>query len=191
MHRNPPRDVIKHPKYPEDYSDYDRVKILQEQGGIYLDMDVMVVRPFDEVRKYECTVGMENTVKVCAGVIVCAKDHPFLYLWLDAYYNEYEQYKNIWAFLSGNIPSVLIRRYPRLIHVETTKFHRPGLHRNFLGSIWGKRTFAWKNNYAIHTYIRFRPKRIPYPTEKLIRRMDSTYGKIARLVYYGTEKLMP
>ena len=32
-------------------------KILHEMGGIYLDFDTLVIRPFDELRKYPCVIG--------------------------------------------------------------------------------------------------------------------------------------
>ena len=188
VHREPPKDVVDS-YFETTYSDYDKVKILIEQGGIYLDMDVMVVRPFDDVRRYGCTLGLENLIRTCAGVIVCEKHHPFLYVWLDTYYDDYEEYKHIWAFHSGNVPTVLIRRYPNLIHIEPMKFHRPGPHPDFLGSIWGNLTFPWEENYSVHTYIRLLNK-FPIITEETIKTMNSTYGQMARQVFYGSKEMI-
>ena len=33
------------------------LKILHEMGGIYLDLDTLVVRPFEDLRKYPCVIG--------------------------------------------------------------------------------------------------------------------------------------
>ena len=183
--REPPRSVSKDPPYGTLYSDYDKVKILIEHGGIYLDMDVLAIRPMDDLRKYSCTVGLENALKVCSGVIVCSKDHPFLYLWLDNYYDEFDPYKDLWAFHSGRVPSVLIKRYSNLIHIESDKFHKPNFRE--LEYICGNKNYRWKDNYTLHTWIRLWPYNCPFPTEESIKTMNSTYGQIARQVYYGTE----
>ena len=183
--REPPRAIIKDSPYETHYSNYDKVKILIEHGGIYLDMDVLAIRPMDDLRKYSCTVGLESTVKVCSGVIVCSKDHPFLYLWLDNYYDEFDQYKHIWAFHSGQVPSVLIKRYSNLVHVEHRKFHKPDYHDDQLEYICGNKTYPWKDNYTLHTWIRVWKEKCPFPTEESIKTMNSTYGQIARQVYYG------
>ena len=183
VYREPAKSIIKEPPFETLYADYDKVKILIEMGGIYLDLDVMVVRSFDDIRKYGCTVGLEDRVKVCSGVIVCAKHHPFLYVWLDTYYDDYDEYKHIWAFHAGNVPSVLIKRYPHLVHVESKYFHKPNY--MSLNQIWGNKTFAWKTHYAVHTWIRL--SHLPYPTETSILTMDSTYGQMARQVFYGAD----
>lgn len=54
-------------------SDYARFKILYEQGGIYLDTDVEVIRPFDFINNIESYMGCENSdlksgIKVNPGV---------------------------------------------------------------------------------------------------------------------------
>ena len=59
-------------------SDISRVKILIEEGGIYLDTDVWVLKSLDPLRKY------------CAGSIVLAnKNSAFLKLWMEHYLFDY------------------------------------------------------------------------------------------------------
>ncbi len=52
-----------------------------EYGGIYLDYDVIVLQPMDELRLYDITLGKEKPPKFIAGIIVANKDAPFLKLW--------------------------------------------------------------------------------------------------------------
>ena len=41
-------------------------QILHEMGGIYLDFDTLVIRPFDDLRKYTCVIGMKiMTLYIC------------------------------------------------------------------------------------------------------------------------------
>jgi len=41
-------------------SDYARLDLVYNYGGIYLDMDVEVVKPLDDLLKYECFLGEDN-----------------------------------------------------------------------------------------------------------------------------------
>ncbi len=52
-----------------------------EYGGIYLDYDVIVLQPMDELRLYDITLGKEKPPKFIAGIIVANRDAPFLKLW--------------------------------------------------------------------------------------------------------------
>ena len=72
------------------HSNVDRVKVLMEYGGIYLDLDVLVTQPLDDLCRYPCTLGREQETKVCCSAIVCAKQSPFLLLWINAYLDDYQ-----------------------------------------------------------------------------------------------------
>ena len=178
--------MLKKTYYETDYSDYDKVKIMMETGGIYLDFDVMVIKDFDPLRKYKCTIGLEAPNKLCSGVIVCVKDHPFLYLWLNSYYDDF---KSQWSYNSGIVSTRLMNRYPGLIHVEKNTLHKPHFHN--LTQIWGNTPYPWKNNYAIHTWIRMQDKvkKIDISPQS-IKTMNSTYGQMAREVFYGSSALI-
>ena len=184
--REPPKKVLKTIYHDTDYSDFDKVKILIEQGGIYLDLDVMVIKSFDDLRRYPCTLGFELEHRVCSGVIVCTKEHPFLYLWLNSYY---EDFRKFWAHNSGTVSSRLVHRYPDIIHIEETKLHVPNYQN--VKQIWGE-IYDWKDNYAMHTWIRVAyPRHIkPYPTPESIKTMNTTYGQMARAVFYGSPELI-
>lgn len=62
-------DYTKHPYMKEAYeskkwsfvSDYARMDILYQYGGIYLDTDVEVIRSFDPLLEYECFMGFDQT----------------------------------------------------------------------------------------------------------------------------------
>ena len=145
-----------------------------------MDLDVMVIRSFDELRKQRCTLGMEHDDRINGGVIVCAKDEPFLYLWLDSFY---EDFRNEWAYNSGQVPTKLAKKYPHLIHIEQKRFHYPNW--AMLNQIWGNKTYPWKDNYTIHMWIRLTNEKDGNPDENPILEFNSTFNQIARLVYYG------
>jgi len=82
------------------------LQVLLEYGGIYLDLDVLITRPFDELRRrYECTIGREQETKACGSVIVCSRHSPFLLLWINSYIDDYRIEE--WAYNTGQVPELL------------------------------------------------------------------------------------
>ncbi|MFL2100988.1 glycosyltransferase family 32 protein [Desemzia sp. FAM 23989] len=49
-------------------SDYARLDIVYNHGGIYLDTDVELIKPLDEFLKYKCYVGCELPDRVATGL---------------------------------------------------------------------------------------------------------------------------
>ena len=69
-------------------SDYARLQILQQYGGIYLDTDVEVLRPLDAFLHHACFLGFESDRGVAPGLIMgCTAGHPILRE-LMAYYEQ-------------------------------------------------------------------------------------------------------
>ncbi len=65
-------------------ADYMRLQILYQEGGIYLDTDVEVVRPFDELLDQSLFFGLQSPGSVGVSVIGATKGHPFLLTVLEA-----------------------------------------------------------------------------------------------------------
>lgn len=66
-------------------SDYVRLRVLYEYGGIYMDTDVEVVRPFDDLLKHEAFMCFEGT-EVSIGTFGIEPHHPLtqeLLKWYD------------------------------------------------------------------------------------------------------------
>lgn len=69
-------------------SDYARLIVLKEFGGIYLDTDVEVLKPLEPFLENEMFCGFENDDGVNSGLILgCVKGHPFLDELTDYYLN--------------------------------------------------------------------------------------------------------
>lgn len=54
-------------------SDYVRLLVVYQNGGLYFDTDVEVVRPFDDLLGYEAFFGFENDTHVASGLGFGAK----------------------------------------------------------------------------------------------------------------------
>lgn len=69
-------------------SDVFRFDILKEYGGIYMDVDVEIIKPIDKFLENEFFVGFEGGQTVAPGLIMGAeKNHPILYDMLEIYKN--------------------------------------------------------------------------------------------------------
>ena len=66
-------------------SDYVRLAVLYDQGGIYLDTDVEIKRPFDDLLQQAAFMGFESSDKVATCVIAAEKHHPLIKAMLDLY----------------------------------------------------------------------------------------------------------
>jgi len=59
-------------------SDYARLCILLEHGGIYLDTDMQLLKPIDEFLNNKGYLAFEAKDYVCLGIIGAVKNHPFI-----------------------------------------------------------------------------------------------------------------
>lgn len=68
-------------------SDFVRLKVVCEQGGIYFDTDVELVRNIDELLKYEAFFGFENENYVNSGLgFGSIKQHKIIIKMLEEYH---------------------------------------------------------------------------------------------------------
>lgn len=67
-------------------SDYVRLKVIYNNGGIYLDTDVEIVKPFDNLLEYDAFYGFENDKFVASGLgFGAVKNHCTVKAMLDEY----------------------------------------------------------------------------------------------------------
>ena len=189
--RQPPFQVfgenVTAPKFYTSHSNVDRIVVLMEFGGIYLDLDYIALQSFNDLRKYTCTIGLESAEKACGAVIVSSKSAFFLRLWMNAYFDDYRM--DEWAYNTGQVPFNLARRFPDLVHVEKTRLNRP----NFmeLDQIWGEATWwKWQENYGFHSWYRLWKSNYGNnfdgiePNETNIKTINNTFATIARKILY-------
>jgi mannosyltransferase OCH1-like enzyme len=77
---------LKHPFLKKTYnlkkwafvSDFVRLKALYEFGGIYLDTDMLILKPIDNFLEDKCFFGAENETYISAGIIGALKNHCFI-----------------------------------------------------------------------------------------------------------------
>lgn len=70
-------------------SDYMRMYYLVNEGGIYLDCDMEVIKPFDDLLDNKMFVGRENDHIIGNSAIGAEKGHPLLIKYLDLVENNF------------------------------------------------------------------------------------------------------
>lgn len=70
-------------------SDYIRIKVLHDHGGIYLDTDVTTLKSFDALRKDDFFIGYQSPTEVNGAIIGSVKQHKYLKLLLNHYEKNY------------------------------------------------------------------------------------------------------
>lgn len=82
-------------------SDYFRVKVLYENGGIYLDSDMQIIKNLDPFLKDRVFFGMEDNKQISAGIIGCEKNSEIMKKILDFYKEK------IWNCNYYTIPAII------------------------------------------------------------------------------------
>ena len=92
-------------------SDYLRLYVLYNYGGIYLDTDIQIFQNFDKFLNYENFMGYEEREYICTGVIGAEKNSKLIKRLMDYYDNEIlksEYYINpyIFNYIRDNNPEL-------------------------------------------------------------------------------------
>jgi hypothetical protein len=66
-------------------SDYVRLKVLYEEGGIYMDTDVELIKNLDTFLHHHAFCGFQNPTLISLGVIGSVRNHNFIRSILDIY----------------------------------------------------------------------------------------------------------
>lgn len=185
MHREPPEDIhgqkLLHMYHKGDVA---KIEILTKYGGIYLDYDVIVLRSMDPLRMYDTTLGKEKPPKFIAGIIVARKNAPFLKLWYESYKDNYRAID--WDYNCARVTYKLYEQRKDLLHVEPYKLTTPDWQDR--KKLWDE-VIDWQGMglYVVHVMLHLNWKEY---TPENIKDINSTFGEVVRLIYYGSPKLI-
>lgn len=173
---------------PEHQSDVARLAIIEEHGGLYIDLDVILVRPLDDLFKFDVVLGAETPDLLGSGLILARRPGTeFIRRWRRSYADRFDDSR--WNEHACRVPMALARRHPASVHVEWFSMHRPNWdERHWLFS--DGRLWDWSNNYAVHLWFRTHPPHVVYDPVT-IRQLNTTTGEVLRHIYYGDTRLLP
>ena len=169
--------------YKEHKTDIIRFEVLKHFGGMYMDLDVLILKSVNPLRCYDYTLGREDPIRLTGSLVFSVPHSPFLLKIIDNYKN----YRSIWAYNSVEYPHQLAKKNPSLIHIEEDTINKPSWHPHELNAIFDKScSVKWHKNYAIHLWNHNTKKYLRGENPESIKNMTSSFGQIARYIYYGT-----
>ncbi len=98
-------------------ADVVRLQVLIEHGGVYMDVDTLTVRPFDDLLDNKFVMGIETAdgkpVGLCNAIMMAEPRSMFALGWLKSY----EAFRSkgrdeYWSEHSVKVPALLAERYP-------------------------------------------------------------------------------
>lgn len=134
-------------------ADVIRLEKLIQHGGVYLDLDVISLRPFGSLYQEKCVLGTQAPLSryegLCNAVILAEPGSEFLQRW----YQEYRSFQSgRWDFHSVKIPLLLSRLYGSLLRILDSKKFFPVTWKDT--DFMCNRSFdgAVKNSYVVHLW---------------------------------------
>jgi mannosyltransferase OCH1-like enzyme len=99
-------------------SDYARLDVLYEHGGVYLDTDIEILKPLDQFLEHELFIGFESASHINASIVGCAKHHWLIKECLEEYerMTEYE-----------TIPKVVTRVLQKHFSLDQDMINKDGV----------------------------------------------------------------
>lgn len=126
-------------------SDYLRSKIMYENGGIYLDTDMEILKSLDDFLENDFFIGKENEETISCGIIGAVKNHAFFKKMLDFYEKEVWNSK---LYIITSIATNIIAKYSS--QSKNIKVYEPEYFYPYSQEENLTEEHITKNTYAIH-----------------------------------------
>ena len=176
----PPKAIYGNPIYHYAHmSDIVRLNALNWVGGIYMDVDTICVKPFDDFLHHNFVMGKQHDNGLCNALMMAAPKSEFGKLYFESYATF--EGKESWDEHGCKMPNTLATLFPTLIHVEPElSFFYPTpwdglglLYRKCIPSMEGKYSFHLWESCAWKDYL-------SKVDENWIRTSNSTYAFAAK-----------
>ncbi len=122
-------------------SDVLRLQVLQEHGGIYMDIDTLCLRPFTPLLDQRCVLAWQSNRGLCNAVILSEPGGEFVRAWLDSYRTFRSAGRDqFWDEHSVVLPGRLARDRSLRPHVTLLS------HRAFFFPLWDEMHHLFESN---------------------------------------------
>lgn len=181
----PPTEIEGQPlDYVQYKADVLRIDVLARYGGIYLDTDMICIKPFDAILKNDFVIGIQShdhngeIESFCAGVIISSPNHWFLHEWKRRIPEGLKT--GIWAHHCVNTPvDIWKERKPEDIQVLSRDVFMPfGIDRNYLFE--EPAVSIPHETLAIHVWETFWRDYLKHVTPDFIRTSNCLFAQISK-----------
>ncbi|WWC90703.1 uncharacterized protein L201_005640 [Kwoniella dendrophila CBS 6074] len=167
-----------------------RLLAMKYSGGIYLDIDIFVIKPFDDLLNFPTTLGMEASPDsrraaldpegLCNAIIISSPHSPFIERWLSSY----ETFDGgIWAHHSVVKPWQLARSHSEEIQVLNERaFFWPMWHGDEIKKVHEEKEFDFEKTgqYAYHAWESLAMGYLHKLSPHSIRKNDNSFNRMVR-----------
>lgn len=159
-------------------ADVMRLHILKELGGVYLDIDVICIEPFTDLRHNDCVLGEELGVGLCNAVILSKPEATFISLWLAGY----SSFSNgQWNEHSVKLPSRLAQGRKDICVLGPKIFFWPMWNRkDDLSAFYTSNKSLCEGSYCVHLWESITWPLIGKLTIDTVRTVDSEFCHLLR-----------
>ncbi len=154
-----PTDIFGIPiKRVEHQADIFRMRILLQEGGIYLDTDVFVIKPLDDLLQYNFVMGIENGMGLCNGVILSEKKSRFVEAWYESYHPDCTREgsgfdPDGWGEMSVRFPELLAKEFKDYATIlPVTAFFQPSGSPRGMAVLFDSEEYWCEESYANHLW---------------------------------------
>ncbi|KAI8775156.1 serine/threonine-protein kinase Chk1 [Biomphalaria glabrata] len=160
-------------------SDIVRLQLLYMNGGIYLDVDQVVLRSLDSLLVYNVSLGLLNEATGMGNAFIAAKRwDSFLRDW----YLGYKDFQNnTWGYNSMKVSKGLYLTNKSRVNLITELIYRPQFWELPL-LLNESVAFDWRKNYAMHVWTAH--GKLPKTIQE-IQTGNSTVLQVFRYIIYG------
>lgn len=146
-----------------------------------MDTDEYFLRPGDELRNSNCTMGKAHDRSIGSALIYAEKGALFIEKWIDSY-NHYDPSK--WGDNSVLMAEKLARKFPDLIHVfeHHCAFYPHGL-------VLYNQNYKWSHSYGLHIYKTGHIPELQKINFETVRNINNTIGAVFRYILFGSKEL--
>ncbi|WWC63305.1 uncharacterized protein I303_105905 [Kwoniella dejecticola CBS 10117] len=167
-----------------------RLLAMKYSGGIYLDIDIYVIKPFDDLLYHPTTLGMEASPDsrrtaldpegLCNAIIISQPHSSFIDRWLSSY----ESFDGgNWAGHSVVKPWEIARTYPDEVQVLNERaFFWPMWHGEEIKKTHEEGSFDFEKTgqYAYHAWESIAMGYLSKLSPKSIRENDNSFNRMVR-----------
>ncbi|WP_195467400.1 glycosyltransferase [Clostridium sp. D43t1_170807_H7] len=180
-------------------SDYVRLKVLYEEGGIYVDTDLEIIKSFDDLLKLKSFIGFEDNQGLSTAVIGAVPKSNWIFKWMEYYEtnNFIKQDGSMDTTTNVEIISKMLTKTTNLEFNNTMQILNNGI-KVFPKEYFSPKEYATNimkitnNTYAIHHFdsswlgeLEIKKLRRGFKLRKIF---GNTFGKISNNIIYGFEK---
>jgi hypothetical protein len=159
-------------------SDYLRLCLLYKYGGIYIDIDSIICKSYDELLSHEIVLGIQENRGLCNAVILARPKNKFIKKWLD----EYDNFDNSqWDYHSVILPFKLSKRFDKITILDSEAFYYPSWDNN-LDEILGNSKNTICTGFSSHLWKGFCEKTLNKISPEFILTNNCTYSMIVNKI---------